>query len=169
MRRGSLIALALATLLVTAISAQQDRKGQTTLLPGGGKIETTAPERHTGQAVNVRIDLTITEQREGLAPTPKTITMMIADRDRGQIRSGGSNEQMLNVDAHPEIVQNGRVRVYLTFDYRAPRTDTDKAPPMLTQSLSSILDDGKPLMISQWTEAGSSRTVKVELTADVQK
>lgn len=155
----TLTTFALALVVATSVGAQES------------KPQANAPDLpiRQPQPVNIKVDLTITEQREGVAPTPKVITMLIADRDRGQMRSGGSGEQMLNVDARPEIVRDSRVRVHLTFDYRAPRTDTDKAPPMLTQSLASIVDDGKPVMVSQWTEPGSSRTIRVELKAAIQK
>src|SRR5690349_14908405 len=64
----------------------------------------TAPAgRYQGQGVNIKIDLTVTDQREGQAGAPKTITMMIVDRGRGQMRSNGLGGQMLNVDARPEI------------------------------------------------------------------
>ena len=130
----------------------------------------TAPAgRYQGQGVNIKIDLTVTDQREGQAGAPKTITMMIVDRGRGQMRSNGLGGQMLNVDARPEIIRDSRVRVDLNFDYRAPQTDSDKNPPVLTQSLASVVDDGKPLVISQWGEMGSNRTIRIELRASVQK
>jgi hypothetical protein len=131
--------------------------------------ETAPAGRHPGQGVNIKIDLTITDQREGQAGTPKTITMMIADRGRGQLRSNGGGGQMLNVDARPEIVRESRVRVDVNFDYRGPQTDNDKNPPVLTQSLVSVVDDGKPLVISHWGEMGSNRTIRIELRASVQK
>jgi hypothetical protein len=132
-------------------------------------VETATANRHPGQAVNIKVDLTITDQREGQDSAPKTITMMIVDRGRGQMRSNGLGGQMLNVDARPEIVRESRVRVDVNFDYRAPQTDNDKNPPVLTQSLVSVVDDGKPLMISQWGEMGSNRTIRIELRASVQK
>jgi hypothetical protein len=162
--RRTLTALALASVITATPVAQGPPppagKGQPGMLP---------PPAAAGQAVNVKIELTITEQREGVAPTPKTITLMVADRERGQIRSGGGGDQLLNVDVRPEIVRDGRVRVNLTFDYRAPRTESDRTPPMLTQSLASIVDDGRPLQVSQWTEAGSTRSIKVELRTTIQK
>ena len=132
-------------------------------------VETAPAGRHPGQGVNIKVDLTITDQREGQAGAPKTITMMIADRGRGQMRSNGIGGQMLNLDARPEIVRESRVRVDVNFDYRAPQTDSDKNPPVLTQSLVSVVDDGKPLVISQWGEMGSNRTIRIELRASVQK
>ena len=133
-------------------------------------VAAEAPGTRTpGQPVNIKLDFTVTDQREGQAASPRTITMMIADRSRGQIRSGGSGGQMLNVDARPEIVRDSRMRVDVNFDYRAPQSEGDKSPPMLTQSIASVVDDGKPLVISQWSEMGSGRTIRIELRASVQK
>lgn len=136
------------------------------------KVPPATPEilgRTAGQPVNVKVDLVVMEQRAGEASTSRTSTMTIADRDRGQLRTTGGGEQILNVDAQPEIVREGRIRVRLTFDYRAPRTETDRTPPMLTQSVSSIVEDGRPLTVAQWTEAGSNRVIRVELHAAIQK
>ena len=162
MTRRIVMTLALAVLVgaaPNAIQAPQEKAAQ----------ETAPGTRGPGQPVNIKLDFTVTDQREGQPATPRTVTMMVMDRSRSQIRSGGSGNQILNVDARPEIVRDSRVRVDVNFDYRAPQSDLDKAPPMLTQSIASVLDDGKPLVISQWSEMGSSRTIKVELRASVQK
>lgn len=121
------------------------------------------------QAVNIKVDLTITDQRDGQPAVPKTISMVIADRRRGQLRSSGLGGQMLNVDAQPHIVRDSRIFAELNFDYRAPQTEGDKAPPTLTQSIASVVEDGKPLVIAQWNETGSNRIIRVELRLSVQK
>jgi hypothetical protein len=131
--------------------------------------EDAPASRSTGQPVNVKVDLTISEQRDGQAATPRTTSLIVADRERAQIRSTGIGGQALNVDARPEILQNARLRVFLNLSYRGPQTDSDKAPPNLTQSTSSLVEDGKPLVITQWSEMGSSRTVRVELRASIQR
>ena len=165
-RISKALALGLLVAGIAVTAAAQETKPAT---PNAPAQKTDVVANRGGQPVNIRLDLTITEQREGAQVPPRTLTMMVADRDRGQIRSGGTGDQMLNVDARPDIVRDGRVRVFLTFDYRAPRTDLDKTPPMLTQSITTVLDDGKPLVVSQWTEGGTGRTIKVELKTSIQK
>ena len=148
----------------------QEQKAQAPTAAGQKATQSDAMPRQGAQPVNIKVDLVIKEQREGVPATPKTITMMVADRERGQIRSGGgSGDQQLNVDVRPEIVRDSKIRVQVTFDYRAPRSDSDKGPPTITQSLSAIAADAQPLVISQWTEAGSNRTITVELRATIQK
>ena len=132
-------------------------------------VENPPGSRMPAQPVNIKLDFTVIDQRDGQAAAPRTITMMIADRSRGQMRSGGAGGQMLNVDARPEILRDSRMRVDVNFDYRAPQSDSDKTPPALTQSIASIVEDGKPLVITQWSERGSTRTSRVELRASLQK
>ena len=170
MTRRILIMLALVALVGAAPRASQPPQEKAaqekkTTVP----VENAPSGRLPGQPVNIKLDFTVTDQRDGQAAAPRTITMMIADRSRGQIRSGGAGGQMLNVDARPEIVRDSRMRVDVNFDYRAPQSEADKAPPMLTQSIASVVDDGKPLVITQWSEMGSNRTIRVELRASVQK
>ena len=170
MTRRIVMMLAMATLIGAAPHASQPPQEKVAqekkpTVP----VENAPGNRGPAQPVNIKLDFTVTDQRDGQAAVPRTITMMIADRSRGQIRSGGTGGQTLNVDARPEIVRDSRMRVDVNFDYRAPQSDADRTPPMLTQSVASLVDDGKPLVITQWSEMGSSRTIRVELRASVQK
>jgi hypothetical protein len=129
-----------------------------------------APSRTPAQLVNIRIDLTITEQREGSKLPPRTVTMLIGDRENGRVRTGHTAASaLLNVDARPEIVRDGRIRVFLTLEYRPQAAEGDKMQPsMLTESLTSILEDGKPLIVSQSADPTSTRAgVMVELKATI--
>jgi hypothetical protein len=161
MIRSTVMAMALAALVGAAPGASQQSQEKPT--------QEVAPNRAPGQPVNIKLDVTIVDQRDGQTAAPRTVTMTIADRSRGQFRSGGTGGQMLNVDARPEIVRDSRMRVELNLDYRGLQSENDKTPPMLTQSIVSVVDDGKPLVITQWAEMGSSRTIRVELRAAVQK
>jgi hypothetical protein len=139
------------------------------------------------QAVNTRIELTITDARGESAPVTKTVSIMTADRSWGRIRTQGEartpNGQrfpvILNVDARPTMVSNGgaynRAKVELTIEYRpadevsiagsaisTPRRDPDSISPNINESLSVILEDGKPLVISQSADPVTDRKVKVE-------
>jgi hypothetical protein len=162
MIRSTVMAIALAALVGVAPSAWQQSQEK-------AAQENTPNTRPPGQPVNIKLDVTIVDQREGQTAAPRTVTMMIADRSRGQFRSGGSGGQMLNVDARPEIGRDSRMRVELNLDYRGVQSENDKTPPMLTQSIVSVVDDGKPLVVTQWAEMGSTRTIRVELRAAVQK
>lgn len=162
----SLMALCLAALAVSGAAAQQP-----TTPPPQKPTDAVPPPQRGPSVTNVRIDFTLTDQREGGAAIPKTLTMIVTDRDPGRMRTGsGRADGMLNVDVRPEIVRENRVRLSMTLEYRPALLPTDKDQPnAMTQSLSTILDDGKPLLVSQSADPGSSRTVKVEVKATILK
>ncbi|MEO8078547.1 MAG: hypothetical protein ABI818_19635 [Acidobacteriota bacterium] len=122
------------------------------------------------QLVNIKLDLTMTDQREGSTPRARTVTMLLQDRENGRLRSDqGQGNARLAVDARPEVLSNGRIRVLLTLDYRPQSADGGTGLPFnLTQSVTAILEDGKPLVISQSADPASNHAaVRVELRATV--
>jgi hypothetical protein len=112
-------------------------------------------------AINIRVELTLTEEGEGAA-APKTVSMLVTNRELGRIRSGVGGTS-LNVDARPMILDDGRVRVALTIEY-AP----GNLSPM-SQSVTTVLTSGKPLVVSQSADPRSTRQVQAELTATIVK
>jgi hypothetical protein len=144
--------------------------------------------RQPQQFVSIRLDLSIsiTDPRGSSAAPTKAVTMYLVDRDAGRLRIGaGANSAarsaegiptapgpgpLLNVDAVPELLTNGRVRVSLTLEYRPARSESDKLDPIhLNERVGAILDDGKPTVVSQTPDPGSDRVVKVELKATIVK
>jgi hypothetical protein len=126
-----------------------------------------------GQAVNVRLELTITDQRGEATPITKTVSMTVADRHSGRIRTqgdvrtpAGPRTVILNVDAQPTILpREARARVILTIEYRpvaAEGENEGSTTPNINESLAVILDDGKPMLVSQSADPVSNRKVKVE-------
>ena len=129
--------------------------------------EPQAP-RVASQAANVRVELTITDQRSDAQPSPKTVTLLMEDRQNGRIRTGRGNAT-LNVDARPEIVREGRVRVTVSLEY-TPQDGPDRPPqPPIQESVTALLDDGKTLLVSQSADPTSDRKVRVELKATILK
>ncbi len=127
------------------------------------------PQRTAAQSTNIRIDITITDQRMDAAAAPKTVTLVVADRELGRIRTGANN-LMLNVDARPTIVRDGRVSTNVTLEYRPRREEVERTDPAsLSESLTAILEDGKPLVVSQSPDPSTDRKVKVELKATILK
>ena len=142
--------------------------------------DTAAPPASSQRmAVNMRLELTITDQRGSAAATPKTVTMVVADRYLGRIRTsgdvrvGGSYQPItLNVDAQPELLRDGRIRVQVALEYRAQTTEGTQEgnqPNNLSESFNVILDDGKVMLVSQSADPGSDRRVKVEMKATLVK
>jgi hypothetical protein len=129
------------------------------------QAQSTPPARTAAQLANIRIELTITDQRSDVQTPPKTVTLLIEDRQSGRIRTG-RNSVALNVDARPEIVRDNRVRLLLSLEY-TPQ-DTDRSSPMaISESVAALLEDGKPLVVSQSADPSSDRRVRVEVKATI--
>lgn len=162
-------AVTLALILIGASPAfPQEKPAQK---PAEAQAEQPAP-RPAGQLANVGIDLTITDERGGVPVTTKTVTMLVADSRMGRVRtSSQSNRAHLNVDARPQIVRDGRILLDLTLVYTAEIIDGDRSEvwPPITSTMNVILDNGKPLVISQSADPSTDRRVKVEATATILK
>jgi len=139
------------------------------------------------QPVNVRVELTITDQRGDGTPVVKTVSMLASDRSWSRIRTGGELRTttglfpvILNVDARPTLLTKDahRARVELTIEYRPSASqfpimasgdapDVNKTTPNINESISVILEDGKPMLISQSADPVTDRKVKVEVKATI--
>lgn len=136
----------------------------------------TEPASPVGQPVNIRLDLTITDQTGPGEPLKKVVTMVVADRGNGSIRSTGSvrtqGRVQINVDARPQIVApSGLIRLTLGLEYN-PRTLGNDAPTewsSLNEQIGVILEAGKPLIVSQAADPASDRKITVEVKATLLK
>ena len=83
-----------------------------------------------GQPINIKVDLTITDQRGGSPVFKKTITVVTADGMGGFIRSTARYSQIgevpLNVDAQPRLLPDGKIRVSVNLLRDLP-ANTDPA------------------------------------------
>ena len=89
----------------------------------------------------------------------------------GQIRSSGTIRGIINVDAHPTEMPDGRVMLSITLEYLPESTSQEGGGPlgMLNESLSVLLDNGTPTLITQSADPRTDRRVTVEVTATVMK
>jgi hypothetical protein len=133
------------------------------------------PEPPPGQPVNIKLDLTITDQTGPGDPLKKVVTMVVADRGMGSIRSLGSvrtqGRVQINVDARPHILQSGAIRLSLGLEYN-PRTLGNDAPTewsSLNEQITVVMAAGKPLIVSQAADPASDRRISVEVLATVMK
>jgi hypothetical protein len=153
---------------------------------------TTQAAQSPAQFVNVRVDLTILDQLGTAAPVRKTMTLYIADRSSASIRTSGRlqtregwRDVTINVDARPTVIRTkeGSVQVDLGLEYRpiapgqtttpqgvppAP-TELTAQPTGLNQRVVTILDSGKPVVVSQAADPSSDRKISVELKATIEK
>ena len=142
------------------------------------KAPVPPPLRAFGQPVTVRIELTISDQVGTGAPVKKVITLLAADGERASVRSinraPGQNGAVFNVDARPALSQD-KIRVDLSVNYDAPEVAlpaTDKQPAWSTslqESMGIVLDNGKPMIVSQSADPRTDRKVTVEVKATVLK
>lgn len=134
-----------------------------------------AVETPPGQPVNIRLELTITDQTGPGEPLKKVVTLVLADRGAGSIRSTGSvrtqGRVQINVDARPQILPSGAIRLGLGLEYN-PRTLGNDAPTewsSLNEQITVVLTPGAPLIVSQAADPASDRKITVELRATLLK
>lgn len=122
-------------------------------------------------ATNIRLTLTITDTADVLA-AKKTLTLILAQNFGGQVRSTG-NTAMLDVDALAAAYPNGAIAVRVSFVYQAPSRDEGpqrgQRPASINESFTVVLQDGKPMVVTESADPGSDRKVTVELTAAILK
>jgi hypothetical protein len=150
-------------------------------------VRPTPPPSDPGQGVNVKVDIAITDQAAAGESSTKTISFLAADRSAGSIRSTANTENArVNVDATPQILPNGNIRIQLGLEYnprqaraaaqasKSPSGEMVMIPPMaggssLNQRVTVVLEPGKPLILSQAADPLSDRKISVEIRASVQK
>jgi hypothetical protein len=150
-----------------------------------------ASPRREGQPVNIKIDFTITDQRGSAPAIKRTLTLIVADERTGSIRSQSNVFQVgdvpLNVDASPSLLTDGKIRLgfNLQYDWPAPleglaagqdpNNPRAERPPArgtviktaLHDSVTLILESGKPMIAAQSADPIGDRQVTVELKATV--
>ena len=166
----------LATILFAALVIAAPQAQDAVQTPGKQKTQTVPVDLAAGgQPVNIKLDVTITDQTGPGEPIRKVVTLIVADRTNGSIRSTGSvrsqGRVQINVDARPQILQSGAIRLMLGLEYN-PRTLGNDAPTewsSLNEQLGVVLQPGKPLLVSQAADPASDRKITVELTATILK
>jgi hypothetical protein len=191
MLRHILIATAILTLLAASASAQATRPAQPAPKPTAQPKPASPAPRREGQPINVRIELVITDQRGTAAPVKKNVSVIVGVDREGSIRSqsrmpppglmGGAGVQ-LNVDAAPTILSDGKIRLNLRVFYdlpvgegrsgKSPTTfppvDPNDVPPtQIQESVNLILENGKPLVVTQSADPMIDRQVTVEVKATI--
>lgn len=159
------------------------------------KIDEAQPNpRFVRTLTNVQIELTLTDQTGSGAPDKKTVSMVVSSGNWGKIRSAGNIRPVgeapytvdLGVDARPFVSVDGPIQLELTLNYSPPgdraiekkgatREDVieelrkQTKPTGINQSMTVVLQSGKPVIISQAADPASDRKVIVEVKATVLK
>lgn len=131
------------------------------------------PEKdETPKPINVKLDLTFTDHAASGEPIRKLVSMVVADRGVGTIRGGTRSEEgvQINVDARPQILSSGAIRLMLALEYpRALSNHTAAGSSTLNEQLTTIVQPGKPVVISQAADPTSDRRITVEVRASLIK
>lgn len=150
----------------------------TTPAPAPNVTIAPAPPRR-GQPVNIKVDVTITDQPAGTTPAmKKTVSVVTGDNMNGFIRteanySGGPGSVFLNVDVQPEIIPDGKIRTRVNLQYDMPGAQPNEGGgriPFKTQireNLALILENGKPLVAAQSADPAVDRQVTIEVKATI--
>ena len=175
MSRRLLICLALLSFVVSAPIAQEAKPVETKPAPPADQGRRPGP---TGQPINIKLELTITDQSGPGAAGKRTVSMILADGHHGSIRStgrvvvaGDSYPVGLNLDAQPSIRNDNKIQLSLTLEYQ-PKPENENARTgegrsALTERLTLMVESGKPIVISQAADPTSDRRISAELTATI--
>lgn len=138
------------------------------------------PRRPRGRDLNLQIEITISDQAGSAAPEQKFVSMVVADASMGRIRAAADAQRPgplgmvgtgLNVDARPSVMENDRIHLELTIEYTPYRESGQvvQRPTVLNESLTVILQNGKPLVVSQAADPVTDRKMTVEVRASIMK
>jgi len=161
-------------------AAAQPAAGQPATAPAPPNAA-TAPPRRQGQPVNVKVDVTISDQRGGTAALKKTVSVVTGDAMSGFIRSTASYTNLgdvpLNVDIEPELLTDGKIRVRVNLQYDLPgsvtgqTTETPGAGTLrrtqIRENLAVILESGKSVTVAQSADPVGDRQVTIDVKATV--
>jgi hypothetical protein len=170
----------LATALAAAFLVSIGHAQQEPAAPVKQEKPAPRPAVPEGLPSNIRIDLTITDQAGPGEAGKRTVSMIVADRKVGSVRSSGNVQTSggrfpvtLNVDASPVIVKDGLMRLDIGLEY-VPKPGSENAASgegraQLNERMGLLVESGKPLIISQASDPTSDRKISVELTATILK
>lgn len=132
-----------------------------------------------GQPINIRLDVSVTDQTAQGAAQPKSLMVMLVDRAMGRTRAA-FQDRSIAVDARPVIV-DGRIRVYLTIQSDRTRNpfmpvtpgtvnqETEDHTINWRNSFSLLLENGKPMIALETLDAATKRKMSIEVKATIQK
>ena len=137
--------------------------------------EPAQPPRSQEPPATIKLELTITDLVGSGEPVRKTVSMVLADRGSGSIRSTGSarpqGRVQMNVDAQPYVISPGLIRLTLRLEYNPRTLGNESATEWSTVSeqIQTVVESGKSLMISQAVDPASDRKIVVDVKATVMK
>lgn len=187
--RAFLLTMSLLSMSGVAIAQPEPQAAPRTPRPAPQpEAATPAPPRIApptlGQPINIRVEVTINDQRGAGAPgLKKTVTVVTADGMSGFIRSSanytGLGPVPLNVDTSPQILPDGKIRLRVNLEYDLPApsiagqpepantADRNLRVTQIRENLSLIVDSGRPIIAAQSADPVGDRQVTIEVKATV--
>jgi hypothetical protein len=182
-------------LLAGSIGAAQTPKPPAPAKPAPSE-ETPAPKapEPLAQPVNIKLEVTITDQTGPGESSKKIVSMIVGDRQNNSIRTNASvpfqveispghmggtsfRDVRINVDARAILLKDNKISLGFGLEYipqsPSPKEKSSEAAAVGTASLNErlglILESGKPVVISQAADPTSDRRITVELVATILK
>ena len=148
--------------------AQTPRTPPTPAPPPTPPVRTVVAPEPAGQLVNIQVDVTIVAESPGEAAVKKVVSLTVADRQSGSVRSNDTRNpgfgDTLNVDVRPLVQRNGQILTSVGLEYA-----NGKQPPVVQLRAQPLLEPGRSLVISRAASPNTDRTVTVEVVARVLK
>lgn len=192
--RAFLLTMSLLSMSAVAVAQPQPpaapRQPRPATAQPGSPTPAAGPEaqptlvRREGQPINVRVEVTINDQRGGGAPgLKKTVTVVTADGMSGFIRSSASYSNIgnvpLNIDTSPQILADGKIRLRVNLEYDLPApaamgqpeaastTDRNLRVTQIRENLSLIVESGRAIIAAQSADPVGDRQVTIEVKATI--
>ncbi|HEY2907500.1 MAG TPA: hypothetical protein VGJ29_16480 [Vicinamibacterales bacterium] len=139
--------------------------------------------RREGQPLNIKVEVTITDQRGGTPALKKTVTVVTGDSMNGYVRSSANYSNLgnvpLNVDTEPQLLADGKIRLHVNLEYElpapaaigpsegVPATERLLRMTQIRENLALILESGKPIVAAQSADPVGDRQVTIEVKATI--
>jgi hypothetical protein len=184
MKMRMLIVMAIAALLGSSVSAQQ--QPQPVPQPAPPPRPFDPPPPGTDQP-NIRFDIAISDEGGGITPVQKVVVLTVQGDGTGSLRSGGtgylSNAQIpgnrgdavrvdLNADvklARYNVKEPNKIRARIAIDYQPFAPEWKSAPGRVRASVDVMLDSGKETSLWQTTDPVMGVRTTIKVTATVLK
>jgi hypothetical protein len=190
--RYIILALAVSVLLPAAAAGQDQAANtgssaaqQNASAKAQAKAEPPAKAVAVRARANVRVDLTISDQTGSGPVEKKQVTLIAAEESWGKIRTNAATKAQditaggpvtpirLNVDARPFLNSAGAIQLELTIDYNPlgpmSKDTAQLRPTEINQSMTVVLQSGKPMIVSQAADPVTDRKIIVEVVATIVK
>jgi hypothetical protein len=166
----------LTALIIAATVARPVAQAQTSApdpaVPSPPVAVAPEPPGPPPQLVNIRVDIAVVEEGAGSPSIRKEITLILADRRSGSVRSAARDISanpagglQLSADVRPWVEGDGRIRTLVTMNYVSQPHFSDWGQ----LKFEPLLESGKLLIVSRASSAVSDRFVRVDVTATILK